>query len=157
MSSVEHFRIDRLHPDDDHDATSSTEADDSSSPLLPPSSPSSPSSSRAAKRLANLRGGTLSVRPDRDGGEHYSYTYAYGPGGLAGLRANTYALRCAVFASLGGLTFGYDQGVIANVLVMRDFVTRWPVGAWERGLMSTVYFFFYFFFSSVSSVGSVDA
>ncbi|KAH9987283.1 hypothetical protein BJV74DRAFT_842210 [Russula compacta] len=136
MLSVEHFRIDRMRPDDDHDATSSTEADDSSSPLLPPSSPSS--SSRAAKRLANLRGGTISVRPDHDGGEHYSYTYAYGPGGLAGLRGNTYALRCAVFASLGGLTFGYDQGVIANVLVMRDFVARWPVGAWERGLMTAV-------------------
>ncbi len=75
--------------------------------------------------------------PDSDGnGEHYSYAYAYGPPGLAGLRANTYALRCAAFASLGGLTFGYDQGVIANVLVMQDFVARWPVGPWERGLMS---------------------
>jgi hypothetical protein len=75
---------------------------------------------------------------DTDGdGEHcYSYAYAYGPTGLAGLRANTYALRCAVFASIGGLTFGYDQGVIANVLVMKDFVARWPIGAWERGLMS---------------------
>jgi hypothetical protein len=73
-----------------------------------------------------------------DGGEQrYSYAYAYGPAGLAGLRANTYALRCAVFASIGGLTFGYDQGVIANVLVMEDFVARWPIGPWERGLMST--------------------
>lgn len=73
-----------------------------------------------------------------DGGEQrYSYAYAYGPAGLAGLRANAYALRCAVFASIGGLTFGYDQGVIANVLVMEDFVARWPIGPWERGLMST--------------------
>lgn len=82
----------------------------------------------------------LSVRPgddtDGDGERYYSYAYAYGPAGLAGLRANTYALGCAVFASIGGLTFGYDQGVIANVLVMQDFVVRWPVGAWERGLMS---------------------
>ena len=75
---------------------------------------------------------------DGEGYYYHSYAYAYGPaGGLAGLRANTYALRCAVFASIGGLTFGYDQGVIANVLVMDDFVARWPIGPWERGLMST--------------------
>jgi hypothetical protein len=110
------------------DYTTPAEAD-VSSPLL--------SSSPSPTKQADLRGGTLTVHPD---GEHYSY--AYGPTGLAGLRSNTYALRCAVFASLGGLTFGYDQGVIANVLVMEDFVTRWPVGAWERGLMSAFPFFF---------------
>jgi len=91
----------------------------------------------------------LSVRPgddtDGDGERYYSYAYAYGPAGLAGLRANTYALGCAVFASIGGLTFGYDQGVIANVLVMQDFVARWPVGAWERGLMSAPPHFPFFF------------
>ncbi|KAI9439801.1 general substrate transporter [Lactarius indigo] len=106
---------------DDYTLTTSAEAD-ASSPLLP----IPPSSAR-------LRGGTLSVHPD---GEHYSY--AYGPTGLAGLCANTYTLRCAMFASLGGLTFGYDQGVIANVLVMNDFRTRWPVGPWELGLMTAV-------------------
>ena len=65
-----------------------------------------------------------------------SYSYAYGPKGLLGLLHNPYTLGCAVFASIGGLLFGYDQGVIANVLVMRDFVERWPVSAWEKGLMS---------------------
>lgn len=34
------------------------------------------------------------------------------------------------------MLFGYDQGVIANVLVMKDFTERWPIGAWEKGLMS---------------------
>lgn len=121
--------IDCMRPD--YDTTLSSEADDATSPLL------SLSSSARANRL-NFRGGTLSARPD--GEQHYSYTYTYGPTGLSGLRANTYALRCAVFASLGGLTFGYDQGVIANVLVMEDFVARWPVGPWERGLMSTLFF-----------------
>ena len=120
-----------MHPDDD--TTLSPEADDVSSPLLPPSS------SHTKPLGLNLRGGTLSVHPD---GEHYSYSYRYGPTGLAGLLANTYALRCAVFASIGGLTFGYDQGVIANVLVMEDFVTRWPIGPWERGLMSACSFIF---------------
>lgn len=127
-----------MHPDDDH-TTSSPEADDALSPLLPPS----PSHIKQ-RGLNHLRGGTLSVHPD---GEHYySYSYTYGPTGLAGLLANTYALRCAIFASLGGLTFGYDQGVIANVLVMEDFVTRWPIGPWERGLMSARSFFHPTFF-----------
>lgn len=77
-------------------------------------------------------GGTLIVHP-----HGHSYTYSYGPKGLTGLFHNYYALGCAVFASLGGLTFGYDQGVIANVLVMKDFVTRWPISPLEKGLMST--------------------
>jgi hypothetical protein len=135
MSSFKHFPIDRIDLDDD--TTFSPEADNASSPLLPPPSPHT-------KQLElNLRGGTLSVHPD---GENYSYSYTYGPTGLAGLLANTYALRCAVFASIGGLTFGYDQGVIANVLVMDDFVTRWPIGPWERGLMSARSLSFVFFF-----------
>ena len=77
-------------------------------------------------------GGILHVHPDGSG-----YTYAYGPKGVSGLLHNYYALVCAVFASIGGLTFGYDQGVIANVLVMKDFVERWHLSAWETGLMST--------------------
>lgn len=79
---------------------------------------------------ATPHGGKFALHPDR------SYSYAYGPRGLLGLLHNYFALGCAVFASIGGLLFGYDQGVIANVLVMRDFVERWPVGAWEKGLMS---------------------
>lgn len=68
----------------------------------------------------------------------HSYTYRYGPPGIAGLVRNKYTFACALFASIGGLTFGYDQGVIANVLVMKDFLERWPnVGAWEKGIMST--------------------
>ncbi|KIJ51211.1 hypothetical protein M422DRAFT_58818 [Sphaerobolus stellatus SS14] len=66
------------------------------------------------------------------------YTYAYGPSGLPGLLANPYAFRSALFASLGGLTFGYDQGVIANVLVMKDFITRFPITSWEKGVMTAV-------------------
>ncbi|KAI5995254.1 general substrate transporter [Pisolithus orientalis] len=50
----------------------------------------------------------------------YTYSYAYGPTGVSGLFSNRYAAGCAIFASVGGLSFGYDQGVIANVLVMKD-------------------------------------
>ena len=57
-----------------------------------------------------------------------------------GLWHNSYACGCAIFASIGGLTFGYDQGVIANVLIMQDFMQRWPIGPWEKGLMSEYIF-----------------
>ncbi|KIY50724.1 general substrate transporter, partial [Fistulina hepatica ATCC 64428] len=66
------------------------------------------------------------------------YSYAYGPSGVVGLLHNRYALLCALFASIGGLSFGYDQGVIANVLVMDDFVRRWPVTPFQQGSMTSV-------------------
>ncbi|KAJ7072993.1 general substrate transporter [Mycena amicta] len=67
-----------------------------------------------------------------------AYTYSYGPSGLAGLWRNYYAFLCAIFASMGGLSFGYDQGVIANVLVMKDFVRRWPVTPLQKGALTAV-------------------
>lgn len=85
-----------------------------------------------SQTISVSRGGHLIAHPDG------RYTYSYGPSGLKGLWHNYFALGCAVFASIGGLTFGYDQGVIANVLVMKDFVSRWPVGAWEKGLMTAM-------------------
>ena len=89
------------------------------------------SSQALLSRDDRLHGGTLVIHPDG-----HSYTYSYGPKGLTGLLHNYYALGCAVFVSIGGLLFGYDQGVIANVLVMKDFTQRWPIGAWEKGVMS---------------------
>ena len=84
----------------------------------------------AAQTVHLPNGGTLVIESNG------KYTYAYGPPGIKGLLHNSFAFRCALFASLGGFTFGYDQGVIANVLVMKDFVSRWPIGPWEKGLMS---------------------
>jgi hypothetical protein len=67
--------------------------------------------------VINNRGGTLTVQPSSDRNANtYSYSYAYGPKGLPGLLHNRYAFLCAFFASIGGLEFGYDQGVVSIFL-----------------------------------------
>ncbi|GLB37895.1 putative major facilitator superfamily, sugar transporter (TC 2.A.1.1) family protein [Lyophyllum shimeji] len=84
------------------------------------------------RRNVKLRG-TFELQPDG-----HSYTYSYGPTGIAGLLHNYYALACAFFASIGGLTFGYDQGAIANVLVMPDFRKRFPITPLQKGSMTAL-------------------
>lgn len=83
--------------------------------------------------LETPHGGSLVVHEDG-----HSYNYSYGPSGISGLARNPYAVACAAFAGIGGISFGYDQGVIANILVMKDFLAHWPIGPWEKGLMSTL-------------------
>ncbi|KAM5530407.1 hypothetical protein V8D89_015918 [Ganoderma adspersum] len=47
-----------------------------------------------------------------------------GPSGWAGLLANARVFAIAVFASLGGLLYGYNQGVFSGVLGMYSFDQR---------------------------------
>jgi hypothetical protein len=55
----------------------------------------------------------LTVQPSSSHSANaYSHSYAYSPKGLPGLLHNRYAFLCAFFASIGGLEFGYDQGVV---------------------------------------------
>ncbi len=48
----------------------------------------------------------------------------YGPPGFKGVFTNYFAALCAAFAAIGGLIFGYDQGVVSVVLVMPQFLAR---------------------------------
>lgn len=68
---------------------------------------------------------------------------AYGPPGVRGALTNSYAAACASFAALGGLVFGYDQGVVSIVLVMPQFLSRFTRvdhagGGFWKGLLTAM-------------------
>ncbi|KAF7159506.1 hypothetical protein CNMCM5623_004844 [Aspergillus felis] len=51
---------------------------------------------------------------------------AYGPNGVRGLFSSSYVFGAAFLASLGGFSFGYDQGVISIINVMDQFHAAFP-------------------------------
>ncbi|RCI05831.1 hypothetical protein CU098_012600 [Rhizopus stolonifer] len=64
--------------------------------------------------------------------------YNVGKSGLAGFVKNPYVCFTAVFASIGGVLFGYDQGVISGVQEMDDFVQRFPMSSTQTGFMVSI-------------------
>ncbi|KAM0237790.1 hypothetical protein ACHAP5_008960 [Fusarium lateritium] len=69
----------------------------------------------------------------------------YGPSGFRGLFSSQYVATCSAFAAIGGLLFGYDQGVISVTLVMEQFLMRFPEVAddapgagFKKGLMTAM-------------------
>lgn len=69
----------------------------------------------------------------------------YGSPGFHGLFSNYFATLCAAFAAIGGMVFGYDQGVVSVILVMPNFLDRFErvsetasgAGFW-KGLMAAM-------------------
>ncbi|CEI93030.1 hypothetical protein RMCBS344292_07275 [Rhizopus microsporus] len=66
------------------------------------------------------------------------YKYNAGRSGLAGFIKNPYVCLTAVFASIGGILFGYDQGVISGVQEMDDFIQRFPMNPTQTGFMVSI-------------------
>lgn len=63
---------------------------------------------------------------------------SYGPSGVRGLLSSGYVFGAAALASLGGFSFGYDQGVISIVNVMDEFHGQFPqaVSSFGKGFMT---------------------
>lgn len=51
---------------------------------------------------------------------------SYGPNGVRGLFSSPVVFGAALLASLGGFSFGYDQGVISIINVMPSFHNAFP-------------------------------
>ncbi|OLN90320.1 putative glucose transporter rco-3-like protein 4 [Colletotrichum chlorophyti] len=69
----------------------------------------------------------------------------YGPSGFRGIFVSHYVAMCAAFSAIGGLLFGYDQGVISVTLVMEQFLERFPEvsdhaagSGFKKGLMTAM-------------------
>lgn len=48
------------------------------------------------------------------------------PTGLVGMLHNPYVFMTCLFASLGCMMYGYDQGVMSSILVMENFKAHFP-------------------------------
>lgn len=48
------------------------------------------------------------------------------PKGIVGMLKNPYVALTCVFVSLGCMMYGYDQGVMSPILVMENFMNRFP-------------------------------
>lgn len=65
--------------------------------------------------------------------------------GIRGLFSSPFVAFCSAFAAVGGLLFGYDQGVISVTLVMEHFLDRFPEvsdnasgAGFKKGLMTAM-------------------
>ncbi|KUI74008.1 Sugar transport protein 7 [Cytospora mali] len=72
-------------------------------------------------------------------------TEAYGPSGFAGLFASSHVALCVAFSAIGGLLFGYDQGIISVIITMDNFLDKFPEvselapgSGFYKGLMTAI-------------------
>ncbi|KAF2758238.1 putative MFS monosaccharide transporter [Pseudovirgaria hyperparasitica] len=66
------------------------------------------------------------VAPSHTNAAVWDNRQTYGPAGFRGLLSSPYVALCAAFSAIGGLLFGYDQGVVSIILVMPQFLDYVP-------------------------------
>ena len=85
-----------------------------------------------SRQVSNVNGEQAYHREDLDNvpaaelPDKLAEQVSYGPGGVRGLVSSPYVLGAAFLASLGGFSFGYDQGVISIINVMPQFHETFP-------------------------------
>lgn len=87
----------------------------------------------------NLDDDNLQAVPTAELPDRLAEQVAYGPGGLRGLLSSPYVFVASFLASLGGFSFGYDQGVISIINVMPQFQAQYPEtasGGFYTGFMT---------------------
>jgi MFS family permease len=93
-------------------------------------------SSKDDKVLHDEDDGTIediNIVPTADLPTRLADSVAYGPGGIRGVIQSPFVFGAAFLASLGGFSFGYDQGVISIINVMPQFHDAFPRAAYGFG------------------------
>lgn len=83
-------------------------------------------SSESAQHIDDYKKEDLSTLPTAEFPDKLAEQVDYGPGGIRGLFSSPYVSGAAFLASLGGFSFGYDQGVISVINVMPQFHATYP-------------------------------
>lgn len=91
--------------------------------LKPNSDTTTPEKSVQSEHVEGSGSKALTEMEDED---IFAENLAYGPDGIRGLVGNSYVFGAAALASLGGFSFGYDQGVISIINVMEQFGEAFP-------------------------------
>ncbi|KAI1034846.1 hypothetical protein LB504_004840 [Fusarium proliferatum] len=80
----------------------------------------------------------INIVPTADLPTRLADSVAYGPGGIRGVIQSPFVFGAAFLASLGGFSFGYDQGVISIINVMPQFHDVFPMAAsgFGKGFMT---------------------
>ena len=82
--------------------------------------------------------GDIAHDEDIDSNQHLADEVSYGPKGMRGLISSPFVVGACFLASMGGFSFGYDQGVISILNTMDQFHTSIPgtESPFGKGLMT---------------------
>jgi hypothetical protein len=88
--------------------------------------PNDDSLKKSGSQVPDARGLEDSAFVDMESLDDPLAQISYGKNGISGLFESFYVFGAALLASMGGFSFGYDQGVISIINVMPQFHDAFP-------------------------------